>query len=157
MNSKIVKLNENEIMKTHKNEHDEYEYYKREITKRNEFNQCYICIYDIPPLKSAYPYHYHTNNTEAFYVLSGEGVIFTEDGEKIVKKGDIVVFPPNKVGAHKMTNTSLTEVLSYIDFDTQNSPDVVRYPDSNKVGIIIQNESSEFYVENTKVDYYKGE
>lgn len=153
----IVIKNENDIPKKHKNEHPKYEYYKREITKRSDFNQTYIAIYDIPPKKSSYPYHYHTENTEAFYIISGVGMIETIDGNKEIKKGDIIVFPPNKEGGHKITNTSETELLTYIDFDTTNSPDIIHYPNSDKTGVIIHNQSSTFYKNGTEVDYYEGE
>lgn len=38
-------------------------------------------------------------------------------------------------GAHKLTNTSKTENLVYIDFDVIHDLDVTVYPDSNKIGI----------------------
>ena len=48
-------------------------------------------------------------------------------------------------------------MLVYLDCDTVNSPDVVHYPNSDKVGIIINGESSTFYKKHTNVDYYEGE
>jgi uncharacterized cupin superfamily protein len=153
----IVIVNENDIEKKHKNEHEDYEYYKREATKRSDFDQCYVAIYDVPPRKSSYPYHYHTQNTEVFYILNGEGILETVDGNKKISKGNFIVFPSNVEGGHKITNTSETEILSYIDFDTTNSPDIIHYPNSNKIGIIVHNESSTFYKKDSNVDYYDGE
>lgn len=31
-------------------------------------------LYEVPPDHSAVPYHYHTANEEALYVLTGEGI-----------------------------------------------------------------------------------
>ena len=74
-----------------------------------------------------------------------------------IKKGDIIVFPCGKVGTHKIKNTSKAQNLLYIDFDTTNSPDIIHYVDSNKIGVIEHGISSTFYKEENQVDYYEGE
>jgi hypothetical protein len=66
MANEIIIINENDLIGTHKAEHELYEYTKYEVISRNIFNQCYIAMYEIPPYKSNYPYHYHIANTEAF-------------------------------------------------------------------------------------------
>nr|WP_312576950.1 hypothetical protein [Sedimentibacter sp.] len=48
-------------------------------------------------------------------------------------------------------------MLKYIDFDTTNSPDIVHYSDSGKVGIIVHNKSSNFFRSEDEVYYYDGE
>lgn len=137
--------------------HAPYAYDKYEITDRSQFNQCYAAFYDVPPLQSNYPFHYHENNTELFYIISGTGLLRTPDGELPVQAGDVIVFPPGKSGAHKLTNTSPCDTLSYLDVDTTNSPDITHYPDSGKIGIIKHNESSTFYQVRREADYYTGE
>lgn len=74
-----------------------------------------------------------------------------------VQTGDIIVFPCGEEGTHKITNISTNEKLLYIDFDTTNSPDIIKYVDSNKIGLIEHNISSSFYKEDSQVDYYYGE
>ncbi len=157
MNDEILIVNEQSLIGKHKAEHQDYEYVKYEITPRKDFNQCYVAIYEIPPKKANYPYHYHRVNTEAFYILSGQGVLKTKKGDKKIQTGDIIVCPPCEAGAHKIINTSESEPLKYIDFDTSNSPDIIHYPDSDKVGIILQNESATFFKNTDKKNYYEGE
>ena len=157
MSNDILIINENNLIAKHKSEHEKYEYIKFEVTPRKDFNQCYIAIYEIPPLKSNYPYHYHMANTEAFYIISGCGELETPNGKKSIKAGDFIVCPPKENGAHKLKNTSENEPLKYIDFDTINSPDIVHYPNSDKTGIIVHNQSSTFFRNNEAVDYYDGE
>jgi uncharacterized cupin superfamily protein len=157
MNDEILIVNENDLIGKHKSENEPYEYIKYEITPRKDFSQCYIAIYEIPPLKSNYPYHYHIANTEAFFVISGEGILKTPIGDRKIKSGDIIVCPPLEIGAHKLINTSDNETLKYIDFDTTNSPDVLYYPDSDKTGIIIHNQSSTFFRNDNMRNYYDGE
>lgn len=58
--------------------------------------QCQVSVYDIPPLCSNYPYHYHENSTEIFYILEGRGVLETPTGNHPVTAGDFIVMPPGK-------------------------------------------------------------
>ncbi|MDK2951579.1 MAG: hypothetical protein PWQ77_1244 [Kosmotogales bacterium] len=140
----------------HKNEHDGYEYYKRELVPKGAAMQCAVSIYEIPPLKSAYPYHYHTKNEESFYIISGKGILKTPSGERFVSAGDFLFFPANERGAHKLTNVSETEPLIYLDYDTYNDIDVAFYPDSKKIGIWGKN-INQIYKMNNQVEYYKDE
>lgn len=75
----------------------------------------------------------------------------------MIKAGDVIVCPPTENGAHKIINTSETKILKYIDFDTTNSPDIVKYPKSNKTGIIIHDQSNTFFKNNDATSYYDGE
>lgn len=157
MENKILITNKKQICRIHKAEHEPFEYNKYKVTNRNEFSQCYVAIYDIPPLKSNYPYHYHTANTEVFYIISGNGILKTPDGDKKIVTGDVIVCPPTKDSAHLITNISGVETLTYIDFDTTNFPDIVNYPHSDKIGVIIDNQPSTFFNNDSKVNYYDGE
>jgi uncharacterized cupin superfamily protein len=158
MNNREIQItNKNLIEPSHKSEHEPYEYYKYEVTKRSRDSQSYVSIYEIPPLKASYHYHYHLKNEEVFYIISGSGILETPDGNKPISAGDIIVCPPSEKGAHRIVNSSEKEMLVYLDCDTVNYPDIAYYPNSDKVGIILNGESSTFYEKNSAVDYYKGE
>ena len=156
MDDRIVVMKAGEGSAVKKSGYKNFEYSKTEIASREEFSQVYICYYEVNPGKHAYPKHYHENNTECFYIIEGSGVVETLDDEFEVSAGDVVVFPPGKDGCHKLINTS-DEVLKYIDFDTSILPDVIRYPDSGKVGIKEKGKRGYYYIEDTHVDYYEGE
>ena len=157
MNNKIVLTNISKLEGKRKTGLDKYDYTRYEVTERKDFSQCYVCFYEVEPLKSAYPKHYHKYNTECFYIISGSGEVETSDETLKVTSGDIIVFPCGEAGTHKITNTSKIEKLTYIDFDTTNSPDIIKYVDSGKIGVIEHNHSSSFYKEDSQVDYYDGE
>ncbi len=152
----ILKIKVQDIPLKHRNEHDGYEFYKRELVPKGKAKQCAISVYIIPPRKSAYPYHYHTQNEEAFYIIKGKGILKTPTGDKAVTAGEFLFFPANENGAHKLTNVSETDTLEYIDFDTHNEIDIAFYPDSGKVGIWGKNINKLFRL-NQKVEYYDGE
>ncbi|MDQ0362396.1 cupin domain-containing protein [Breznakia pachnodae] len=155
--TKTIIVNENDVERVHRKPHEKYEYYKRQITSRDQFDQLYVSIYDIPPLKASYPFHYHVNNTEAFYIISGQGLFIGDGEENIIRKGDVIVCPQGKEGVHKIVNTSETQMLTYIDIDSTNSPDIVHYPDSKKINVIVHGESADVYMEEDTVDYFTGE
>ncbi len=48
-------------------------------------------------------------------------------------------------------------MFSHFSCDTVNSPEVVSYPNFNKVGILVNGEPGTFYKKDSNVDYYEGE
>lgn len=140
----------------HKKEHEDYEYYRRNFIPRGYAKETMVSIYEIPPLKAAYPYHYHHKDEETFYIISGEGMLKTPEGERKVTAGDLLFFPANENGAHKLTNTSSKENLVYLDFDVVHDLDVAVYPDSNKIGVWGKG-VNKVYKMDENVDYYEGE
>lgn len=150
----------------HQNEHEKYEYYKHEVTDShdkyevaspNEGNQTVVAFYTLLPGKSNYPFHYHTNNEEVFYVISGKGILETFDDKYQITAGDIIVCPVGKNGAHKIINDSDTENLVYLDVDTNNTPDIAYYPHSNKLGIRAAGGIRDNFSLDDKKDYYDNE
>ena len=152
----IVKKNINDVHESHQNIHEKFEYFKKDLIKYDEAKWIKLSHYTIPPGKSNYPYHYHAQNEEIFYILSGNGVVKTPKGDISVSAGDVIYFPSNEAGAHKLTNTSNSEMLIYLDVDTKNQPDVCLYPESNKIGIY-SNEIRQIHKIDENVDYYYGE
>lgn len=145
-----------DIAISHNCEHENYEYFRRKFVPFGAAENTQVSIYEIPPLKSAYPYHYHCKNEETFYILSGTGILKTPNGEHQVVAGDLLFFPIGPEGAHKLTNISETENLVYIDFDVVHDLDVAVYPDSDKIGIWGMG-INKIFPQSGNVDYYDGE
>ena len=141
---------------SHKCEHDGYEYYRKKFIPFGGAKNSLVSVYEIPPHKSAYPYHFHHNNEETFYIFRGEGTLRTPDGERKVSAGEFLFFPTGPAGAHKLTNSSDTENLVYIDFDVVHDVDITIYPDSEKIGVWGLG-INQLYPQAEAVDYYDGE
>jgi uncharacterized cupin superfamily protein len=154
-NEKVIIAKPSEIEGRHQS-HGDYEHTRRLILPAKG-NQCTVTVMEIPPGKAAYPYHYHVGITEVFYIISGKGRLETPDGEKEVVSGDVVVFPPGEEGGHKIWNTSASEKLLYVDFDTTAASNVVFYPHSNKVGMLLNGRWHSCYRESDQAGYYDGE
>lgn len=151
---KHIRINDPEPSR--KSVHPDYEYRKRDLIPRGYAEKTMVSVYEIPPGKSAYPYHYHLKNEETFYILRGEGLLKTPGGEVRVSAGELLFFPASSEGAHKLTNTSAAEPLVYLDFDVIHDMDVTVYPDSNKLAVWGKN-VNRVYPMDADVDYYTGE
>lgn len=145
-----------QIPVSHKCDHEGYEYFRRKFVPFGGANNAMVSIYEIPPKKSAYPYHFHHKNEETFYILSGRGILKTPEGERTVTGGELLFFPAGPEGAHKLTNASETEMLVYIDFDVVHDIDIAVYPDSDKIGIWGMG-INQIFPKTANVDYYDGE
>ncbi len=145
-----------DLAASHKCVHEGYEYYRRKFVPFGAANNTVVSVYEIPPQKSAYPYHYHHKNEETFYIISGKGVLKTPDGERAVAAGEFLFFPTGEAGAHKLTNCSERENLVYIDFDVVHDVDIAVYPDSDKIGIWGMG-VNKLFPRSGDVDYYDGE
>jgi len=91
-------------------------------------------LYELPPGEKSWPFHYHTGNEEALYVLSGSGQLRTADGVEPLDSGDYAVFRIGEEGAHRVVNDG-DEPLRYLALSTMHEPDVTVYPDSGKIGV----------------------
>ena len=91
-------------------------------------------LYELPAGRRSWPYHYHTGNAEAVYVLDGRGQLRNR-GERIdVEAGDYLAFPPDESGGHQFVNDG-DEPLRYLMVSTMNEPDVTVYPEMDKLGV----------------------
>ena len=89
-------------------------------------------LYELPPGTTPWPYHLHYGNEELLVVLSGAPSLRTPDGWRSLAPGEVVAFPAGVGGAHQISNRS-GEPARVLLVSEMNAPDVVRYPDSNKV------------------------
>jgi uncharacterized cupin superfamily protein len=121
-------------------------------------------LYELPPGKRAWPYHYHTGNEEAVYVLAGEGTLRLDGESQPLSAGDYVALPAGEGSAHRVVNDS-GDVLRYLVVSTMDDPDVTVYPDSGKFGVYAGSAPgsdeprtlSGYYRVDDDVDYWAGE
>lgn len=112
-----------------------YAWKRQKITEGSKAEKLGASVYEIPPGKKAFLYHFHHANEELFYILSGRGIVRVPEGEKEIKPGDFILAPPGKDGAHQLMNSS-QEPLKYIAISTMIAPEVVEYPDSEKIFVM---------------------
>ena len=84
--SEIKHANMKALEASHKCEHENYEYERRKFVPFGGAKHTLVSVYEVPPMKSPYPYHYHHKNEETFYIISGEGILKTPTGERKVNR-----------------------------------------------------------------------
>lgn len=166
MEDEILKINENELDWDSWSHGDKIEHKRKNFTKNLTTNKMVASLYEIPPGKVSWPFHYHIANEEIFYIIDGEGELRTNDKSQKIKSGDFLRFPVGEKGVHQLKNTSTDKPLKYLDFGTTNHPDLVFMPDSNKVGLFgggapCQNNKNrniwKYFDLNSEIDYLKDE
>jgi uncharacterized cupin superfamily protein len=87
------------------------------------------------PGKRAFPRHNHRVNEELFVILDGVGELVVGDARWPLRKGDVIACPPGGPHtAHQLVNTSADRELQILAVSTLETPDIVEYPDSGKLG-----------------------
>jgi len=92
-------------------------------------------LYELLPGKRGFPFHCHHANEEAIYILDGEATLRLGDREIAVRAGDFIAIPPGPSLPHQLVNTSHA-ALHYLCMSTMQYPEVVVYPDTQKVAFI---------------------
>jgi uncharacterized cupin superfamily protein len=116
-------------------------------------------LWEIPPGEAAYPYHYHLAEEELIVVLKGRLRLRTPDGWTQLEEGDVVSFRAGEEGGHQLFNDG-TDTARVLSVSTQ-KPDVVIYPDSEKLGAFERIPEGgglyKLFRLDDEVDYWEGE
>ncbi|MFL5928890.1 MAG: cupin domain-containing protein [Gaiellaceae bacterium] len=65
-----------------------------------------LSVYELPPGEAGWAYHYELQREEWLIVVSGAVVVRTPAGDRTLRSGDVVCFPPGVEGAHQVRNES---------------------------------------------------
>jgi uncharacterized cupin superfamily protein len=92
----------------------------------------------LPPGAWSSQRHWHTDEDEFVYVLSGELTLVTDAGEATLRAGECAAFPKNAPDGHHLINKGSTPA-SYLEVGSRSNDDACHYPDidlhiDNEVG-----------------------
>ncbi|MBA2691613.1 MAG: cupin domain-containing protein [Rubrobacter sp.] len=158
-------VNERDIESAEASHGERFGYRRKSLGAATGGEKLEASIYEVPPEKKAWPRHYHLANEEAIYILEGEGTLRIGAAEIPVLKGDFDTLPAGEEGAHHLVNTSEAN-LTYLRFSTMDAPDVMVYPDSDKLGVFggaapggpkEKRTFSKFLAASPEVEYFDGE
>jgi len=77
--------------------------------------------------------HWHTNEDEFVYVVSGEVTLVTDAGEEKLRAGDCAGFPCGTRDGHHLINRSRTKPAVCLEVGTRVDIDYIEYPDIDMV------------------------
>lgn len=89
-------------------------------------------VTEVPPGKTAWPFHNHHANEEMFFILEGSGTLRHGAQRHPLRAGDFIAALAGDAGtAHQIVNDS-DAPLRYLCVSTMLRPDITEYPDSGK-------------------------
>jgi uncharacterized cupin superfamily protein len=88
-------------------------------------------VYEIGP-GDFVPYHFHHGSEEMLVVLDGEMTLKTAEGERIVRRGEVVIFPVGPRGAHGFRKEGEGR-CRYLMADSKQMPEVAEYPELGQI------------------------
>ncbi|MDQ2916532.1 MAG: cupin domain-containing protein [Pseudomonadota bacterium] len=74
--------------------------------------------------------HWHTEEDEFVYVLEGEVVLVTDDGEQVLRMGDCAGYPAGRRNGHHFVNRSGAPAC-YLEIGNRDPADSAAYPDDD--------------------------
>ena len=87
----------------------------------------------IPPGAVSALRHWHSHEDEFIYIVSGELVLVTNDGEQRLTPGMCAGFPAGKPDGHCLINRTGKDAV-YLEVGDRSPDDAVTYPDDDIAG-----------------------
>ena len=82
----------------------------------------------IPPGQWSSQRHWHLLEDEFVWILAGEVVLVTDEGEQVLRAGDCAGFPAGVANGHHLQNRSTTEA-TVLEMGSRHADETCVYPD----------------------------
>jgi uncharacterized cupin superfamily protein len=82
----------------------------------------------LPPGKESSMRHWHTREEELVFVVEGEVVLRTDEGEQVLTAGMCAGFPAGSKDGHQLVNRS-ERPARYLEISNRDPEDSAEYPD----------------------------
>jgi uncharacterized cupin superfamily protein len=82
----------------------------------------------LPPGAWSSQRHWHSAEDEFVFVLSGEVMLVSDEGEQVLRAGDCAGFPKNRPNGHHLINKG-SDVAVVLEIGTRSNVDVCEYSD----------------------------
>jgi uncharacterized cupin superfamily protein len=82
----------------------------------------------LPPGKESSMRHYHSHEDELVFVLEGELLLRTDEGEQILSAGMCAGFPAGARNGHQLVNRG-PRAARYLEISNRDAADTADYPD----------------------------
>jgi uncharacterized cupin superfamily protein len=102
------------------------------LTEEGGLTQFVAHVQTLQPGARSSNRHWHEEEDELLYMLSGEATVIEEDGPHALHPGDAACWPEGVANAHQVVNRS-GEACTYLIFGSGAVPDVIHYPERGEV------------------------
>ena len=107
----------------------------RSLTEAVGAERTGLAVYELAPGLASWPYHFELGTEEWMFVVAGEVVLRTPDGERAMRAGDVVCFPVGAAGAHEVRNDGDAVARFALTSARLGEGGGCVYPDSGKVAV----------------------
>ncbi len=101
---------------------------KRRVGDHAGLSDYGVNIVTLPPGGASAQRHWHEREEEFTYMISGELVLITDDGEEAITAGMMMGFPAGYENGHHLVNKSDSDAV-YMEIGTRCPDEVCHYPD----------------------------
>jgi uncharacterized cupin superfamily protein len=101
---------------------------KRALAAALGLSKLGINLTTLPPGKESAMRHHHTHEDEFVYVLEGEVVLVTDEGEQLLHAGRCAGFPAGSGNGHQLVNRS-DRPARYLELSSKDADDTATYSD----------------------------
>ena len=91
-----------------------------------------VNLMHLPPGSWSSQRHWHSDEDEFVFVVSGEVALVTDSGEEVLHAGDCAAFPRSAANGHHLVNRSATTVVC-LEVGARLATDVTVYSDIDMV------------------------
>jgi len=128
---------------------DGYRWRRADLGKELGSKSIGASLYELPRGERTFQYHFHHGMEEWAIVVDGTPRLRGPEGERELRRGDVVCFPPGPEGAHQLRGPGTVLLLS-----ANRSPEVLEYVDSGKIAA---RPPGAVFRAADRVDYWEGE
>jgi uncharacterized cupin superfamily protein len=101
---------------------------RRRLGEGGSLSDFGVNLLHLPPGAWSSQRHWHSHEDEFVWVLEGEVVLITDEGEEILRAGDCAAFPKNAPNGHNLVNKG-PQTAVCLEVGTRSGDDVCVYPD----------------------------
>ena len=87
-----------------------------------------VNLMQLPPGAWSSQRHWHSHEDEFVFVVQGEVVLVSDDGEVVLRAGECAAFPKNASDGHQLINKS-TKTAVCLEIGSRSEDDVCTYSD----------------------------
>src|SRR4051812_37874072 len=103
---------------------------KRRLGDACKLTKFGVNLVTLPPAGQSALRHWHTLEDEFVYVLEGEVVLVTDEGEQVLRAGDCAGYPAGKADGHHFINRG-NQPARYLEVGNRDPDDIAHYPDDD--------------------------
>ena len=101
---------------------------KRALTEGLGLSQFGVNLTTLEPGAMSSHRHWHVREDECVYILEGEVVLVTDEGERVLGPGMAAGFPAGEANGHHLVNRSGVPT-TYLEIGTRSKDEDATYPD----------------------------